>query len=616
MRLDARDMGKLVDEAFVEEGGVAVRARAPVADRHADLGRVVVHRERRDRIGGHRPLHRQRVAALRQQHGRAGGGVVGKQALGKRVTDRGGRDLAQPARHPATLCQPRRHAGGGRRAVAIMQAGLAARPGQLHGLFQAPGQKRCLLGDLMLQVRAEAAAGDRRVQHDALLADAERPRRRGACERRRLGGHPQRQPPIPPGGGGGGWLDRGMQGRPHAIVGGDDLCILEGRGEIADARHAGTLAIERGVECGVDRLAVHQRAARLEPGGEPIERSISGPPGLSYGGDPVRVLHHCGDAAHAIGRRTVHAYQPAVADRPLADGREHHAGQADVAREIGAAVDLGGRVEAGQRLPGQPLLLAGAQRQVAARQPLVGRIRRKRAEPLTLPARDHEAVEGGAAVPVHVPAARRRLAQQDPGRSPGLAQFALERADRGGGGGEHQRLRLGVTAAHPFGQVAQRILEQHRCREPVGIERVDRCRLDRDGAPVRAQFVGDDLRQGGEHALSQLRLRHRDGHLPVCADLDPGAEDRLPLGRRQVDGVVAWPKRPADHQPHPRRAADQQPAPGHSRCRRGRARHCIQSHGRRSIARRKPAPAGLRFRAWVFGASGVPAAQRLPEPST
>ena len=84
-----------------------------------------------------------------------------------------------------------------------------------------------------------------------------------------------------------------------------------------------------------------------------------------------------------------------------------------------------------------------------------------------------------------------------------------------------------MAVAQRLRQAVERAFEQFVGRQRVGVERVERRRLDRDRAPVRAELVGDDLRQRGPDALPVLGLRHRDGDMPVLADLEPGAERRL-----------------------------------------------------------------------------------------
>ena len=56
---------------------------------------------------------------------------------------------------------------------------------------------------------------------------------------------------------------------------------------------------------------------------------------------------------------------------------------------------------------------------------------------------------------------------------------------------------------------------------------VTRCLIHRDARPVRFQFVGDDLRQRGAHALAHLRAMRRDAHGAVR----PQGEEQVGLER-------------------------------------------------------------------------------------
>src|SRR3546814_2849285 len=90
-----------------------------------------------------------------------------------------------------------------------------------------------------------------------------------------------------------------------------------------------------------------------------------------------------------------------------------------------------------------------------------------------------------------------------------------------------------------FRSRVEQIAEQFAGGDRVGVERVERRRLDADGAPVGAKLVGDDLRQRRIHALAVLGLRHGDHDMPVLADLAPRAHDMLAARRRQVGRIGA-----------------------------------------------------------------------------
>ena len=228
----------------------------------------------------------------------------------------------------------------------------------------------------------------------------------------------------------------------------------------------------------------------------------------------------------------------AAAGRAGAHRRIDHVGQPHVAGEAGRAVELGRHVEPGQRLAGQAVGVAAADRQV------LGQVEARR--------RFGELGEGDAvgAVPdeavmaVELPQStfqRRAAAMQSKARAPapasriGASKARIEveppviiSAWRAAKSCAAQR----PIAVQEAGQVA--VVRRLLGEQPVGVERRERRRLDRDRAPVGAELVGEDLRQRRPHALAQLGLRHRDGHPPVGADLEkalnrvsPGAARRF-----------------------------------------------------------------------------------------
>ena len=151
-------------------------------------------------------------------------------------------------------------------------------------------------------------------------------------------------------------------------------------------------------------------------------------------------------------------------------------------------------------------------------------------------------------LPVRAPARRGRLNRARPAPPPPLRAARLEAAHRGGAARHHHRVAHRILPRRPAidperlgeGTAARRLLgEKH-----IGIERRQGRRLDRHGPPVRAELVGDDLRQRGVDALPRLGLRHRDDHPPVPADLEEGVEQGLALAGAQIRPVVARPQAP------------------------------------------------------------------------
>ncbi len=255
-------------------------------------------------------------------------------------------------------------------------------------------------------------------------------------------------------------------------------------------------------------------------------------------------------------RLAVDALQPRRAERPLADRGEDHVGQADVAGIIGRSVDLGGQVEAGEFLA---IERVGAARAVDGGG---GRFEQRGGggdlgEAELLPAEGHETVRGVALFPVGVPAPRRRHHQQRARLGRGVAARPLEHAHGRRIGGEHHRMAHRPFAPRPAAHVGDEVGD-HRARgeggavlvhqQGVGVERADRRGFDGDGAPVGAEFVGDDLRQQSGDALAHLALRDDDADMAVLADLQEGVEDMLALGGGEVGGIVARPHGPGERE--------------------------------------------------------------------
>ena len=186
-----------------------------------------------------------------------------------------------------------------------------------------------------------------------------------------------------------------------------------------------------------------------------------------------------------------------------------HVGQPDVAGERRRAVDLGRQVEPRQRLADQAVLDAAAHRQIVG-QLLAGRrlaqARRRRA----FGRRRGRSRRRCRASPSRHPSARPRPSSARPGRPPRPRASARSNA----------RIEVdppvsitGVAASHiRCAAPARRIACERRPvrrgllgEQTVGVERADRRRLDRHRPPVRAELVGEDLRQARPDAPGRAR---------------------------------------------------------------------------------------------------------------
>ena len=180
--LEPRGPRQLVDEAFGEEAGVAVRGAAPIAGRQAEVGRRMIDRDGGDVVGRHRPGHRRPVrpdqpAARAEPRRHLGAG-------------RRRRDQCVPALQPPLL-QPAGHLRRRRGPEGVALDLLDSRPGQLHRPAHLQRQDRRLLDRVRLQLAAVAAAGEHRIERHPALGEADRPGGGGAGEARAPGSAPR-----------------------------------------------------------------------------------------------------------------------------------------------------------------------------------------------------------------------------------------------------------------------------------------------------------------------------------------------------------------------------------------------------------------------------------------
>ncbi len=130
-----------------------------------------------------------------------------------------------------------------------------------------------------------------------------------------------------------------------------------------------------------------------------------------------------------------------------------------------------------------------------------------------------------------------------------------------------------LRARKPFGHCIVKLVRKtggqwlpHRCpalrQDDIGVCTRNRGRFHRDLAPVRAQFLRDDLRQDAGDALPHFQLRDRDGDNPVLANFQPRIKDMLACGRAERVGIAARKPPPRDQQSPTDRSPRDQPAPG------------------------------------------------------
>ena len=176
-RLEPRGQSQLVDEAFGEPAGVAVRRAAPQTGFDADLRLDMVDCQIGNPVGRPRPGDRGESWARE-----AAGGA---DPAGDLDRGDGGGDARGPGLEPALL-HPAGHPRPGRRAIAVPPDLLAPRPGELHRAGHLLCEARRLLDRHQLELAAIAAAGEGLEDGDQILREAGAPGRGGAGEAGRL----------------------------------------------------------------------------------------------------------------------------------------------------------------------------------------------------------------------------------------------------------------------------------------------------------------------------------------------------------------------------------------------------------------------------------------------
>ena len=223
----------------------------------------------------------------------------------------------------------------------------------------------------------------------------------------------------------------------------------------------------------------------------------------------------------------------------------NHVRQADVGGIIHGSIDFRRQIKPRHRPPRQAIVLAQPPRHVGG-DFQSGSLRSNLAKAYPVVTAHDKAGFGVAGLPTRIPAFGRRNTQQRPRRSSRIAKDRFKPSHRRRSAGDHLD-----PARGPKPLLGKQL---------VCISRIGRRCLDRNGPPIRAQFIRNNLRQGCVHALPHLDLRHDNRDMTIDADLDIAAEDMLAGRGNQIVGIGARPHRPDNDQSHTRTAADQQDA--------------------------------------------------------
>ncbi len=419
---------QLIDEAFGEEGGVAVGVAAPARRGQADVGGAMIDGAVRDGIGRRGTLDGGGV-------GLSGGGAL--RDVGGPIVEQPVADFVVGGRHgdardqrvdPARRVERRGQPCARRRARGHAHDLFGARPAQLDGALDLPRDDRRLHGGAVVEAGVERPARHHREQRDGAFGKAHGACDGGAALGGRLRCDPDAQAATIGCGGRGARLDGRMQRGGDQIFGGYPFAPLHRFGRVALAADAIAVGLQRRLQRLVDAVARNRRAFGLEDGREIVERAVGGPPVTRDGGDPAFVRDDMQQAGRFHSRLAVDALQPRGAQRALPDRGEDHVGQADIACIIGRAIDLGGQVEPRQFLAIERIGAGRAIDGFGRRRQRGGR-RRDLGEAQPLAAQDDETVLRVAILPVGVPAPCRRHHQQRARLRRRVAARPFEHAD-------------------------------------------------------------------------------------------------------------------------------------------------------------------------------------------
>ena len=376
---------------------------------------------------------------------------------------------------------------------------LFARPHQLdrtaHDLRGPDG----LCDEILLDLAAQAAAQHRGRHADPAGIQAGDLRRCGHHARLSLGGCPDTAL-------GGGDFGRAAE-HFHAGVGQVGQLVGQFERPLIALQHAGRIAVansDGGCAAGHqvarasgDRDTVHlRRIGRLGPAhGHFAGGFESGPGAGRHDGHRVAQIDH----RQRTGRLRRSRLDRAAKDRALFDDGVKHAGDPDIQSVDGAAVDLGGQVDARQAAADQPARRSrghgGRSRQTEGR---------GRGGELAITRAERRAGDGDPAICGHA-AGCRDLEDAGSGQD---QQFAGRRASLA------QRVVIAADAVAAPGQLQAaegRIAEDRAGRRVFGAHL----------RPGRPQFVADHLREAGQHALTHVAAADKHGHQIVAGDPDP-----------------------------------------------------------------------------------------------
>ena len=202
---------------------------------------------------------------------------------------------------------------------------LGPRPDQLHRPLHLPGDQRDLPGNVIVEIAVERAAAQHRIERHPVLTDVQRAGgrlyRRDRCLRR----HPQFQPTIlivrrrrPR-------FDRRVNCGIGMVTGANAVVLLKHPLGLAARDEACPLpVIQRLLQGRVDPVAVGQKTFGLKHRTHLVQRPVGGPPVGRHRCDPGLALDHVDKAGDLGGALAIEGFQPCIANRSLADGREDH----------------------------------------------------------------------------------------------------------------------------------------------------------------------------------------------------------------------------------------------------------------------------------------------------
>ena len=376
---------------------------------------------------------------------------------------------------------------------------LLATPDHLHGLADRFGGNHGCTNEIDLEPPAETATEQGGVDLDLLRLETYDGGGRGLRDRlglrrcvdvSRVGAHI---------GGAALRLKCGVRQHRQFVRGTNDFSRpLQRGGGVAIVADGAAVAGRRFAQPCADSVVVERSIGA----GVPLdlhgaERLVGLPVVIGDHHDPVigtdDVLH----AGHGLGLRRIEARECAAEGRALRKGAVQHARELHVDAVDGSTVEFARGVEAFGGLADQREFFGRLQRDLGRHRQLGCRFG-KLAEGQALATVDHRTRVDLERVRSYAPLRGCRLHEHAAGLRARLAQ-----------------LLPGVTHA---GAAAGDL----RAEQVVGVHDADGCRLDADRLESHSEFLGEQLRERGVHALTHLGFidKHRDG--VVTGDAQPG----------------------------------------------------------------------------------------------